>query len=335
MASLLTYNEFKATINKQELSHIYCFCGDEQLQKEEAVLKIASIIFKSKKPEDYTIATYFADDNLELALSKVLSHSLFDSASLYVIKHCENVTANKKIHSMFRDCVANIPDASYVIFDTQENNPPSLIPADSMKSIPAVQFYRPFAENCKKYIYKKCNSLKLTITEEAADHLVEFTASNIKEIDDILNLISFSETTDITIEFLEGFLINERGSIEFEFVDTFFLKDKSALMLFQEALHRNINQVLLLTLLFNHAQKIEAYHIKTQKGNTPESLMKELKIYGKRQKVFAKQAIVFNLESIRKFIANVYVYDYKLKSYRFKGIFQENPMYDLLLQYLV
>jgi len=63
--------------------------------------------------------------------------------------------------------------------------------------------------------------------------------------------------------------------------------------------------------------------------------MKELKIYGKRQKVFAKQAIVFNLESIRKFIANVYVYDYKLKSYRFKGIFQENPMYDLLLQYLV
>ncbi len=136
---------------------------------------------------------------------------------------------------MFRDCVANIPDASYVIFDTQENKPPSLIPADSMKSIPAVQFYRPFAENCKTYIYKKCNSLKLTITEEATDHLVEFTASNMKEIDDILNLISFSETANITIEFLDGFLINERRSIEFEFVDTFFLKDKNALILFQEA----------------------------------------------------------------------------------------------------
>jgi hypothetical protein len=49
MASLLSYNEFKATLNKHQLSHIYCFCGDEQLQKEEAVLQIASIIFKSKK----------------------------------------------------------------------------------------------------------------------------------------------------------------------------------------------------------------------------------------------------------------------------------------------
>ncbi len=96
MASLLTYNEFKATLNKHQLSHIYCFCGDEQLQKEEAILHIASMIFQSKKLEDYTIATYFADDNLELALSKVLSHSLFDGISLYIIKHCEMLLPIKK-----------------------------------------------------------------------------------------------------------------------------------------------------------------------------------------------------------------------------------------------
>jgi hypothetical protein len=54
-----------------------------------------------------------------------------------------------------------------------------------------------------------------------------------------------------------------------------------------------------------------------------------------KDKKYLQNTIVFNLESIRKFIAKVYVYDHKLKSYRFKGIFQENPMYDLLLQYLV
>ena len=154
MMTVIPVNRIAQT-ESNKLAHLPELIKGKVIGQDEAVLKIASIIFKSKKPEDYTIATYFADDNLELALSKVLSHSLFDSASLYVIKHCENVTANKKIHSMFRDCVANIPDASYVIFDTQENKPPSLIPADSMKSIPAVQFYRPFAENCKKYIYKK------------------------------------------------------------------------------------------------------------------------------------------------------------------------------------
>ncbi len=326
----LTANEFKSAIQK-ELSHIYCFCGNDENQKEEAVSLIASQLWKNK-PQDYKITTYFAEDALEQALAAIASVSLFDDTALYIIKHCEQASSSNKIHTMVLDCINNLPNSVFVIFDTQENKLPALLPSQIHARIPAVQFYRPFEENCKSYILKKCKDLSLTISQEATEFLVELTASNIKEIDDILTTISFSGHTDVSKDFLEGFVINERQSIEFEFVDCFFLKDKHAWDILSEAIERNINQILLISLLFNHAQKLEQFHIQTAKGVNFDSLMKELKIYGKRQKVFAKQASIYTLDNVRKLIATLYTYDIQLKSYRSGGFPQENPLIDLLLQ---
>ncbi|MEJ5360595.1 MAG: hypothetical protein WHV26_00915 [Spirochaetota bacterium] len=324
-------NDLKSVIQK-ELSHIYCFCGNDENQKEEAVTLIASRLWKNSKPQDYKITTYFAEDALEQALAAIASVSLFDDTALYIIKHCEQVSASKKIHTMVLDCINNLPNSAFVIFDTQENKLPSLLPSQIHAHIPVIQFYRPFDENCKSYILKKCKALSLTISPEATQLLVELTASNIKEIDDILTTISFSGHTDVSKDFLEGFVINERDSIEFEFVDCFFLKDKRAWDLLSEAIERNINQILLVSLLFNHAQKLEQFHVQTAKGAHFDSLMKELKIYGKRQKVFAKQASIYTLEMVRKLIAMLYTYDIQLKSYHLGGFPQENPLIDLLLQ---
>lgn len=331
MASKLYANDLKSAIQK-ELSHIYCFCGNDENQKEEAVALIASRLFKSQKPHEYKISTYFAEDALEQALAAIASVSLFDDTALYIIKHCEQVSATKKIHTMVLDCLTNLPNSGYVIFDTQENKLPSLLPSQLHAQIPVIQFYKPFEENCKSYILKKCKALSLTISQEATDLLVELTANNIKEIDDILTTISFSGQSDISKDFLEGFVINERDAIEFEFVDSFFLKDKRAWALLSEAIERNINQILLVSLLFNHAQKLELYHIQTAKGVPADALMKDLKIYSKKQKIFAKQASIYTLENVRKLIAMLYTYDIQLKSYHSGGLSQENPLVDLLLQ---
>lgn len=328
---MLYANDLKSAIQK-ELSHIYCFCGNDENQKEEAVALIASRIWKSQKPDEYTIITYFAEDALEQALAAIASVSLFDGTALYIIKHCEQVTASKKIHTMVLDCLGNLPGSAYVIFDTRENKLPSLLPSQLQAQIPVIQFYKPFEENCKSYILKKCKDLSLTISQEATELLAELTASNIREIDDILTTISFSGHSDISRDFLEGFVINEREAIEFEFVDCFFLKDKRVWNLLAEAIERNINQILLVSLLFNHAQKLEQFHIQTAKGAHDDALMKELKVYGKKQKVFAKQASIYTLENVRKLIAMLYKYDIQLKSYHVRGFSQENPLLDLLLQ---
>ena len=130
---------------------------------------------------------------------------------------------------------------------------------------------------------------------------------------------------------LEGFIINEREAIEFEFVDLFFLKDKKVWDIFKEAIERNVSQILLVSLLFNHAQKLEEYHLQTIKGIPLEEIMKNLKVYPKKQKVFAKQASIYNLASIRQLIAKLYIYDMRLKSYRPDMFSQENPLVNLLL----
>lgn len=232
---------------------------------------------------------------------------------------------------MVLDCLTNLPNSAYVIFDTEENKVPSLLPSQLHAHIPVIQFYKPFEENCKSYILKKCKDLSLTISQEATELLVDLTASNIKEIDDILTTISFSGHSDISRDFLEGFLVNEREAIEFEFVDCFFLKDTRAWSLLSEAIERNISQILLLSLLFNHAQKLEQFHLRTTQGDA-DTLMKELKVYGKRQKVFAKQASIFTLEKIRKLISMLYKYDMYLKGYHSGTFTQDNPLIDLLLQ---
>ncbi len=327
----LTFNDLKIAIQK-ELSHIYCFCGNDENQKKEAIALIASRLWKSDKFEDYKITTYFAEDALEQALSAIASVSLFDDTGLYIIKHCELVNATKKIHTMVLDCIAHLPQSCYVIFDTQENKLPALLPSLLHAQIPAIQFYKPFEENCKSYILKKCKALSLSISQEATECLVELTANSIKEIDDILTNISFSGTTDISREFLEGFVVNEREAIEFEFVDCFFLNDTRTWYLLSEVIDRSINQILLVSLLFNHAQKLEEFHLKTSEGTSFETLMKDLKIYGKRQKVFAKQASIYTLEKVRKLIAMLYKYDIQLKSNRSGVFFQDNPIADLLLQ---
>ncbi|MCX8123401.1 MAG: hypothetical protein N3F66_04465 [Spirochaetes bacterium] len=328
----LTFNELKLSIQK-ELSHIYCFCGNNENQKEEAIMLIASQLWKTRKPDEYAISTYFAEDSFEQALAAIASVSLFDDTSMYIIKHCEQVNPSKKVHTMVYDCVNNLPHSCYVIFDTQENKLPPILPPQLHAKIPAIQFYKPFEENCTAYILKKCKALSLTISHEATELLIELTASNIREIDDILTTISYSGNTDITPDFLEGFLVNEREAIEFELVDSFFLKDPRVWSFLSEAINRNVSQILLISLLFNHAQKIEEFHLQTAKGVPFEELMKELKIYGKRQKVFAKQASIYTLENIRKLIAMLYRYDIQLKSYS-SGVFaQENPLADLLLQF--
>lgn len=331
MASKLYANDLKSALQK-ELSHIYCFCGNDENQKEEAVALIAGRLWKSQKPHEYKISTYFAEDALEQALAAIASASLFDNTALYIIKHCEQVSATKKIHTMVMDCLTHMPNSAYVIFDTQENKPPSLLPSQLQAHIPVIQFYKPFEENCKLYILKKCKALSLTISPEATELLVELTASNIKAIDDILSTISLSGQSDISKDFLEGFVINERDAIEFEFVDSFFLKDKRAWDLLSETIERNISQILLVSLLFNHAQKLEQYHIQTAKGAHFDTLMKDLKVYGKKQKVFAKQASIYTLENVRKLIAMLYTYDIQLKVYHSGGVSQENPLLDLLFQ---
>lgn len=329
-AKPLMFNDLKTAIQK-ELSHIYCFCGNDDNQKQEAIALIASRLWKSKKPDEYKIITYFAEDALEQALAAIASLSLFEDATLYIIKHCELVNATKKIHTMVLDSITNLSPSGYVIFDTQDNKIPGLLPSQLHAQIFSIQFYKPFEENCKSYILKKCRALSLTISQEAMELLVELTANNIKEIDDILTTISFSGSTDITRDFLEGFVVNEREAIEFEFVDCFFLKDTGIWKLLAEGIERNINQILLISLLFNHAQKLEEFHLKSSEGASFETLMKELRIYGKRQKVFAKQASIYTLENIRKLIAMLYKYDIQLKSNR-SGVFsQDNPLADLLL----
>ncbi len=332
MATKTLYaHDLKSAIQK-ELSHIYCFCGNDENQKKEAVALIASKLWKSQNIDDCNITTYFAEDGIEQALFAIASVPLFGGTALYVIKHCEQISASKKIHTMVLDCLNNLPNSAYVIFDTEENKLPSLLPSQLHAHIPVIQFYKPFEENCKSYILKKCKDLSLTISQEATELLVELTAHNIKEIDDILTTISFSGHSDISRDFLEGFVINEREAIEFDFVDCFFLKDTRAWKLLSEAIERNISQILLLSLLFNHAQKLEQFHLRTAQGVHSDTLMKELKVYGKRQKVFAKQASIFTLEKIRKLISMLYKYDMYLKSYQSEAFAQDNPLVDLLLQ---
>lgn len=331
----LTPGDLSTVLNTSPLPHIYCFCGNDEHQKEEAVLLIAKKLWKSQSPEHYTITTYFAEDGIEQALGAISSVSLFEGTTLHIIKHCEQISTQKKIQMMVLDCVNHMPASSFVIFDTQEYRPPSLLPSQLHTQIPVIHFYKPFEENCKSYILKKCKTLSLTISQDATELLVDLTGSNIKEIDNILASVSLSGTTDITRELLEGFVINERDAIEFEFVDSFYLKDTRVWNLLSEAIERNISQILLLSLLFTHAIKLEEYHLKTAKGIAFDTLMKELKIYGRRQKMFAKQATVYSLENIRRLIAVLYTYDIKLKTNYSGSYVQDNPLFDLLLQNLI
>lgn len=329
----MTYLDLQSALKKKELSRIYCFCGNEQSQKNEAAALIASLIFASSNPLDHTIATYFAYENVELACRAAASVPLFGGSTLFIIKHCELAGVSKKTQAMLRDCLQTIPESSYIIFSTHENKPPALIPSDLHNDISIVQFYKPFEENFKSYILKKCKHLSLEINEDALNLLVEYTENDTKEIDDILSLISLSDTATITKDSVSGFAVHEREAIEFEFVDMFFLKDKRTWSLYLASSERTISPILLLSLLFTHAQKIESYHLKVSEGIPSDELMKELKIYGKRQKVFAKQTSIYPLDTIRSLISALYRYDMMLKSYRYEGLLQKNPLLDLILQY--
>ncbi len=98
----------------------------------------------------------------------------------------------------------------------------------------------------------------------------------------------------------------------------------------EAAVDSGINELMLLSLLFNQAERIEQYHQMKGEGLSDDEIFRALKVPSGKQKLFNRQVRKFTAGRVKSLFPELHRTDYALKSTRFSRSLMGNPMLSLL-----
>ena len=82
-----------------------------------------------------------------------------------------------------------------------------------------------------------------------------------RKIDGVLDQLMYASIgRNVSVKDIMDFATTQMENPEFQFVDLFFVDDNKAYRVLDAAIESGVNELMLLALLFNHAEKMEQYH---------------------------------------------------------------------------
>ena len=276
---------------------------------------------------------HIENEEFMAAADFALSPSMFSSRRVCVMYNIDGLQQGK-FGAVFRDMTANLPDSTILILTSREIKPPAFM-APLLDRFKVVQFWRYFDNDLYNYIAMSIRKMGLAIDDRAVDLLIGRTGSDIKKIDDAIDMIRYSgEAGLIGAETIKNFIDDVRDVSVFEFIDALFMREARALSLFKKLYEDGTPELGIVYQILRQAEMMERYYGMIEEGMTADQAMDRAGVYTKNREHFWRYTESFPRERIRRVFTLISGADFKLKS---GGVHKElvaSPVFAMLTDML-
>ena len=318
--------KFKQGLNEKSLKQFYLFLGEEEGEKDKVIKHLLDIILKDETDRVSCTGRFHMDtDDLNEAVGFALSSSMFSPKKACIMRNIDAVKKSKATGLVFEDLFRDADSSTTVIMTSLKNAPPAVIPKDALASISIVQFWKYFDRDLYNYLETSFKKLCIEYDTKALSLLIELNGSDIKKIDESIEMIKFSGITErLTEDIISNLITDVKDVNVFDFVDSLFKKEKKSLSILAKLFDEGAPELLILNRIMAQAEMIEKYHYLTSSGTHQEEALKECGVYYKKKDLFIFSAKKFQKDEMKK-VKNSQTTRY---SHLHQKCFSEQPQYD-------
>lgn len=327
-----TSKQLKNDLSKKRLEKIYLFLGEEEKEKEKFIREIVNIVFEGRDENNYSIGRFHIEnDELMDAVSFSLSQSMFSERKVCLMLNINEIQSVKSNLDLLNETLDNLPDTNTLILTSRENKVPKFFKPEIVNTIKVFQFWRHFENELHSYINMSLKKNGIDIDYQAISLLIKLLGRNMSKIDEAIEkIINLGEGVAITSEFIREIVHDEKETTIFEFIDALFSKKDNVYNLLKKLVEDGIHELVILSMISQHTEKLERYHLLFQKGLQEHDILKEIKVIARNRDNFLEQVKIYPVNSIRMIFPLIYETDFRIKSYNYSKRFAANPIFDLV-----
>ncbi len=322
--------QFKRELDGDRLEGRYLFLGEEEGEKDKCVNRIIVMAFNDPVERGYATGRFHVENGDYMAAAEfALSPPMFSSRRVCIMYNIDGLGQGKKSEE-FNYLLDNLPESTLLVLTSRENRPPAFM-EPAIDTFKVVQFWRYFENDIYTYIASCIRKLGFSIDERAIELLVERTGSDIKKIDDAMEMIRFSgETGLIGAETIRNFIDDVRDTSVYDFIDALFKGETRALGLYKKLFEDGTPELRVVYLILRQAEMIERYHSLVAQGFTPDESMNKAGVFRKAKDDFRRYADSFPVQRLRRVFALCGAADWKLKSGGTSKELVANPVFNIV-----
>jgi DNA polymerase III delta subunit len=329
--------QLRNELKNNKLERIYLFTGEEEGEKEKIINTILDMVFTDEDDKRNSVGRFHLDDKEFLkAAHFALSQSIFAVKSVCLMFNLEHLEQTNTNVDLLRDVIENLPDATLLILTSSQNRVPRIIPADILRNIKVVQFWKYFESDIFNYIRQAMVRNGISIDESAISLMIELLGRDIRKIDGALEkIINSGEVGSITREMVNALIEDERDVSGYEFIDSFFKRKGDAYYLLKKVREEGMHELALLSMIMRQAELIEKFHSLTTMGLSAGEALNKIKIDTRRRGNFLEYAKENPPEELNRIFPLIYKADFRIKSTNYPGSITANPIFDLVSDFLI
>ncbi len=333
-----TSKQFSSEIKKGLKHSIYLFLGEAEGDKDKLINQMLDQFFTDPEDRRNNTGRFFintdknSDDELLLAADFAMAGSMFSQKRVCIIRNFENVKSSENSKVVIRDMISGLTDGTVMIITAAQNQPPALLDKQPDSIIHVVQFWKQFDSDLFSYIKKTLSERKISVEERIIPLILELTGNDIRKIDELIDMISYS-AGDINLN--ENIIRDLAGDVKeisvFDFTDILFRKEKKSLDYLRKLIEEGTAELLILSMILRQADSLEKYYsLLDAKLNQDEALLKLGLASSKlRREKFLEAVKRFSREDLRKLYPLAAKTEYMLKSGGTGSSLTGNPVFIL------
>lgn len=333
-----TSKQFAAEIKKGLKHSIYLFLGEAEGDKDKLINQMLEQHFTDPEDRRNNTGRFFINDDrnaaeeLLAAADFAMAGSMFSTKRVCIIRNFENVKSNEQSKTVIKDMISGLAEGTVMIITTAENKPPALLDKYPDNIIHAVQFWKQFDNELFSYIKKTLTDKSISIEERHIPLILDLTGSDIRKIDELIDMIGYSAGD---IKLTESVIRDLAGDVKemsvFDFTDSLFRKEKKSLTYLRRLLEEGTAELLILNMIIRQADALEKYYgFLDAKLGQDEALLKLGIASGKiRREKFLDISRRFTRENLRKFYPLAARTEYSIKSSGTSESLAGNPVFVL------
>lgn len=333
-----TSKQFAAEIKKELKHSIYLFLGEAEGDKDKLINQMLELHFTGTEERRNNTGRFFINEDknsgeeLLAAADFAMSGSMFSAKRVCIIRNFENVKSNDNSKTVIKEMISGLAEGTVMIITTSENRPPALLDKYPDNVIHIVQFWKQFDNELFSYIKKSLTDKGISIEERLIPLILDLTGSDIRKVDELIDMISYSageiKLTESVIKDLAG---DVREMSVFDFTDSLFRKEKKSLTYLRRLLEEGTAELLLLNMILRQADTLEKYYgFLDSKLGQDEALLKLGFASSKiRREKFIEISRRFTRDNLKKLYPLAARTEYMIKSSGAANSLTGNPVFVL------
>lgn len=325
--------QYKKTIEKGDLEHLYLFIGEENAEKDKYIDLITKKLFKGKQKDEINVRRFHAEsDDINLAGEYVLNESMFSPQKICILLNIDTINSKDKEKQLaLNTIIENLPDSAILILTSKNNRVPACIAKKNLEKIQVVHFWRLFESEIEKYIINELRNFNKNIDHKATLRMIQLLGRDLNKIDHAISqIVNRSEDKIITEQLVLELVADEKQVIIFELINNIFNKNKRSLYLLKKIIGEGIHELVVLVFIKREAEKLEKYYAMKNHDMSDSEIFKNLKIPTADMQNFIERANLFTPVSVKNIFTSIYKTEYEIKNYNLSKAYIANPLVELI-----